>query len=270
MVDKKRPPIFIGGAGRSGTTLLRVMLDSHRAIACGPELKVIPDIVRQWAAMHRGYAGFLKRKHGFGPMELAGAYAGVIDAMLDKGRTAAGKHRAAEKTPHNVAVFSGLHALFPDSPLIHVIRDGRDVVCSLLTMDWTSLDTGRRLDYTTDAAKAARYWAECVGLGRSTPVDLPRAKYMELRYEELVSQPEATLKELMDFIGEAWDPAMLEHHRFERDLAGESSAEQVARPLYQSAVARWQRDLSPADRAAVKQAAGPLLLELGYCADLGW
>lgn len=269
-MPESKSPIFIGGAGRSGTTLLRVMLDSHRAIACGPELKIIPHLARQWAALHNSHGRFLEQVHHYPPHELAAAYAAIIGSLLDKHRVAAGKPRAAEKTPHNVLVFPGLHALFPASPLIHVIRDGRDVVCSLLTMNWTSAETGQPLDYTQDAAKAAAYWAGCVRAGRSTPSVVPRALYYELRYEDLVSQPEATLRALLDFVEEDWDPAVLEHHQFARDLAGESSADQVARPLYQNARGRWQRDLSPEDREAVKRIAGPLLRELGYCRDLDW
>lgn len=269
-MDQSRPPIFIGGAGRSGTTLLRVMLDSHRSIVCGPEVKMIPDLVRQWAAMHRTFGAFLDQAHDFSIDRLAASYARIIGEILKARGQQANKARVAEKTPHNVLVFPGLYVLFPDSPLVQVIRDGRDVVCSLLGMQWSSAETGEQLEYTTDAGKAAAYWAGCVRSGRSVPRDLPQAHYHELRYEDLVSRPEETLRALLDFVGEQWDGNVLEHHRFERDLAEESSADQVAQPVYQKAMGRWQRDLGEADKDAVKEAAGDLLIELGYCQDLSW
>ena len=56
-----------------------------------------------------------------------------------------------EKSPNNVYFFEHLNYMFPDSPLVHVIRDGRDVVCSLLTMDWINPKNGQRLKHTTNA-----------------------------------------------------------------------------------------------------------------------
>ena len=91
MTEPPPPPIFIGGAGRSGTTLLRVMLDSHRHIACGPELKVGQLIADQWSSIDGTFAGFLERTYGFTAAELADGYGAIVAAMLDKYRRRAGK-----------------------------------------------------------------------------------------------------------------------------------------------------------------------------------
>lgn len=265
-----RPPIFVGGAGRSGTTLMRVILDSHPNIACGPELKVIPSVCRLWYELQTAFRMPLREYH-LKPKQVNAIFGQMILSLLENYRAQAGKPRIAEKSPNNVFFFEHLHYLFPESPLLHLIRDGRDVVSSLLRMDWRNPKTGERLEYTQDARKAAEYWANAVRAGqmaRQRPS--LAARYLEVRYEDLVAKPEETLKRVCDFIGEPWDPAVLKFHEKERNLAGESSAEQVQKEIYQSAVARWRKDLSPEDRQAVKEAAGDLLMVLGYAQDREW
>jgi len=146
-----------------------------------------------------------------------------------------------------------------------VIRDGRDVVCSLLQMEWVDPTTGQQLECTTDVAAAARYWVETVQVGRST-AEHPTAaqRYHEVRYEDLVADPEVTLGELFEVVDEPFDPCVLEFHRQPRDLAGESSAGQVARPIHGGAVGRWRRQLSKEEQGIVEEIAGELLRQLGY------
>jgi hypothetical protein len=265
-----RPPIFVGGAGRSGTTLMRVILDSHPNIACGPELKVIPRICQLWHEFQTAFSPAL-REYSLEAGDINGAFAQLILSLLDKYRQHTGKPRLAEKSPNNVFFFEHLHYLFPESPLIHIIRDGRDVVCSLLEMDWRNPKTGERLEYTQNARKAAEYWAKAVRAGQIARQKASlAARYQEVRYEQLVAQPEATLQKVFAFVEEPWDPAVLRFHEQRRNLAGESSAAQVSTELYQSAVGRWQRDLKPEDKQAVKDAAGDLLLVLGYAQNRDW
>jgi hypothetical protein len=264
------PPIFVGGAGRSGTTLLRVILDSHKSIACGPELKAVPLICSVWHELHTAYFPTLAA-HGLDHEDLNALGRELIDGLLAKFRASHGKVRSAEKSPNNVFYFLHLHLIFPDSPLVHVLRDGRDVVCSLLTMQWVDVHTGAPLDYTRDARKAAEYWAAAVRAGREAGQKIGPKRYYEVKYEDLVERPEPTLRALFAFLGEPWDEAVLRfHENTSRPLAGESSAAQVSRPLYTSASRRWLKDLEANDRAAVKAAAGDLLIELGYAADLDW
>jgi len=262
--DTAAAPIFVGGAGRSGTTLLRVILDSHPRIACGPELKVGPKIAELWYELQTAYSPSLGEL-GLTAADVNAAFARLVQRLLRPYLQQQAKPRIAEKTPNNVFYLQHLHHLFPDSPLIHVIRDGRDVVASLLTMDWADPATGERLPYTTDAGLAARYWADAVTAGRLT-AQHPTAGpcYQEVRYEDLVARPEATLRTLFEFVGEPWDPGVLAFHRRRRNLAGESSAGQVTQPLHDRAIGRWRRDLGARDLGAVLDVAGELLEEIGY------
>jgi hypothetical protein len=101
----------------------------------------------------------------------------------------------------------------------------------------------------------------------SSPIRRNENNHIELRYEDLVESPEATLRRLLEFLGEPWDPGVLNYHHQKRNLEGESSATQVSEPLYKSAVGRWKRDLKSGDKEVVKRVAGTLLIELGYAKD---
>lgn len=161
--------------------------------------------------------------------------------------------------------------MFPKSPFVHIIRDGRDVVCSLMTMDWRDPKTGKAFDYTQDVKKAAEYWASAVRIGREAQKDpMIRSNYLEIRYEDLVTDPEKTLKPVFTFIGEPWDPDVLNYYEKKRNLAGESSAYQVSKPLYKKAIGRWVNDLRPSEKNLVKEVIGELLIEIGYAENLNW
>lgn len=260
----QKPPIFIGGAGRSGTTLLRVILDSHPNVACGPELKVSQVIAKLWYDFQTKYTSIIK-EYGITAADTNRLFADLIKGLLEKYRLKEGKERIAEKTPSNINIFPHLHEMFPDSPLIHVIRDGRDVVASLLSMNWQSPD-GKPMEYTRNVKKAAKFWVTTVTIGRRFAQSSKSASkvYYEVRYEDIVNDPEKCLKPLFDFIDEPWEPIVLEYHKLKRNLAHESSADQVYKQLYSTSIGRWKNDLSPDQLEDVKHSAGALLDELDY------
>lgn len=258
-----RPPqrntgfVFIGGAGRSGTTLLRAMLGAHPAIYCGPELKIVPALFG-----HRdAWRGFLDDA-GAAPDLVDDGIAALIRTVLD-GLDHGSKARIAEKTPHNLVFADRLASMFPDAQFVHLVRDGRAVVASLLRQDWTDA-RGRPVPWCVDAAAAARYWVDVLDK-TATALASAEGRYVQLRYEDLVARPEPTLRGVLDFLGEAWDPAVLSHHAADLTLpAGESSSAAVAQPVHTHAVDRWRQQLSSADLAVVEDIAGPWLARLGY------
>lgn len=257
-------PIFIGGAGRSGTTLVRVILDSHSRIACGPELKVLGDVADLWLKWQTALFPTLQ-EYLWNHEALDAMFQEMVLWLLTPYWNRTGKARIAEKSPNNVFIFRHLHQIFPDSPLIHVIRDGRDVVASLLASNWQDLSTGQPVEYTRDVQKAAEYWVAAVQSGRQmTRHPTGKARYFEIRYESIVTAAEETLKELFAHVGERWEAGVMDFHIRPHDLAQESSAHQVVKPLYSTAIGRWKRDLTASQAEIVQEIAGPLLEELGY------
>lgn len=268
MINK--PPIFIGGAGRSGTTLLRVILDSHSQIACGPELKVSTTIAAMWYNFQTKFKSVLNEYY-LNENDINKIFAEMILSLLEKFRQKENKPRIAEKSPNNVMIFSHLHKIFPESPLIHVIRDGRDVITSLLTMDWVD-PNGKPVPYTRDIKLAAQYWHDTVrtGINFKNYSESNSKYYYQLKYEEMVTSPEDTLKSLFEFINESWEEQVLSFHEKNRNLANESSASQVNKKLYSSSMARWKKDLSEEQKEIIKPIIGNLLIELQYESDLNW
>jgi hypothetical protein len=266
-------PIFIGGAGRSGTTLLRVMLDSHPSICCGPELKLTPQIA-QWQQSINNSMTYreVMRSYGNDAQRVNASFRAMFDTLVENFLHASGKRRWAEKTPHNVVYMDALGQIYPNARFIHVIRDGRDVACSLQTMNWTDT-SGKPLAYCRNIRDAARYWNEVVraALNQAKMPSL-EGRVLVVRYEQLLANSETVMHQVLEFLDEPWDESVLSHHEhhtrrsFERM---ESSTAQVAEPVHQKAKGRWEKDMSQNDRRIFAEHAGTLLCELGY-ADLHW
>jgi hypothetical protein len=263
-------PIFVGGAGRSGTTLMRVMLDSHPRICCGPEFKALPAIAEQYQLL-TGFHRPVMESYGNALSDVQACFRTLIEGLAKNFRRAEGKPRWAEKTPHNVLYMVALGEIFPEARFIHVLRDGRDVTCSLLTMDWFDPSTGRKVDYVETMTGAARYWRDVVTEARQQAAHPSlTGRVLEVRYEALVTETAATMRQILEFLGEEWDDAVLSYQR--KDRRGEpmeSSTAGILKPVDQSALGRWQHDMTPRDKATFKAEAGALLTTLGY-ADADW
>jgi protein-tyrosine sulfotransferase len=248
-------PIVIGGCGSSGTTLLRRMLNRHPAIACGPESTVFLERVTGPTE--------LGPRMGFEASEVerwqreSRSQAEFIDRFQAACLAQARKSVWADKTPENIMRVDFVWRHFPKARFVHMIRDGRDVACSLRRQTWVKSEYRAAADV---AARCAAYWVERVSVRRRIAAD-PR--YTELRYEHLVKRPEETLRALIGALGLVWSDRMLLPEEDER-------AHPSAGPAFTSSIGRWRKELSQAEVAALKPVAGPLLIELGYERDSEW
>jgi protein-tyrosine sulfotransferase len=263
-------PIVLGGCGRSGTTLLRMMLDSHRRICCGPESSVF----RRRALNPESLA----ERFGFPPAEVQAIYDRArsrpqfIDEFAALCLQKTGKARWAEKTPRNISRIAEIFRCFPEARFVHVLRDGRDVACSLRTHPRHRVENGKLvpLDTWKPIAGCARRWRDDIEGSRPFWGD-PR--FHTVRYEDLVLNPRPVLEKLMNFLGEPWDEAMLAHAGAGspfRDVTRFAQNPEALAAVSIASLSRWQRDLDAKDRRAFKRIAGPLLIELGYAKHPGW
>jgi protein-tyrosine sulfotransferase len=263
-------PIVIGGCGRSGTTLLRVMLDSHRRICCGPESSVFrrralePDVLAERFGFGAGEVRAIHERARSRPEFIEGF------AALCLGK--AGKARWAEKTPRNIGHLREIFRSFPEARFVHVLRDGRDVVCSLRTHPRHRVVEGKLvpLDTWKPVAGCARRWVRDLEASRPYWSD-PR--FLTIRYEDLALRPRPALERVMAFVGEPWDDAMLEHASAPspfRDATRFAQNPEALSAVNTASIGRWQRDLDARDRRIFKRIAGDLLIELGYAADSNW
>lgn len=263
--DSADPPIFIGGAGRSGTTLVRSVLNAHPRIAIGPELKITPRLMKLWAGV-RELDPYLIDEFGLTSDEIDDAFAQLLRNLIQPARRRTGSPRLAEKTPNNVFVFPHLHQVFPRSPLIHVLRDGRDVVSSLLRQEWASPGDHNESPLTQSAEAAAKYWAKAARRGVHAEERFgANGRMMTIRYEQLVTDPELVIRKLCAFVGEEFHDSLLRFYEHEDPFY-----ESTQRPISDASVGRWKEDLDEDQRNTVKDLAGELLVELGYADDLDW
>jgi hypothetical protein len=250
-------PIFIVGCHRSGTTLLRLVLDSHPDISCGPETRFLTELLaitsdEQWP--HLQQYGFPK---AWWHQRIA-EFFGSVHSEYARRR---GKRRWADKTPRYALSVAGITELFPTCQVVHVIRDGRDVVAS----------HRHRWGYLA-ALKAVLKWRVYVEAAQAAGTELPADRYYEVRYEDLVADTEATVRKLLDFLGEPWDDAMLDFDRKPHDVqpryAAFTSSRRAAgddqRAIYRWRVGAHRHELDPLLRAAFRVVSGRMLRKLGY------
>jgi hypothetical protein len=249
-------PIFIVGCQRSGTTMLRLILDSHPRISCGPETRFLEDMERIVGADWKRLS-----QYGFPREEWLARIAGFFDGIQGDYARSRGKSRWADKSPRYAMKLPFIMELFPDAQVVHVIRDGRDVAVS----------HRKRFGYWScvkSAVKWPRYIAEATEAGHR----LPPAQYHELRYEELVTDQEGTLRRLLDFLGEEWDPAVLEFDKKSHDVPDRYHAQASSRradegtsaAVYTSRVGTYRKELDPAMRLLFRLTANRELKSLGY------
>jgi hypothetical protein len=263
-------PIVLGGCGRSGTTLVRMILDSHPAICCGPESSVFRRSALDPGELALKFdldPGQVRAIH-----ESAGSRPVFIEAFAALCLERTGKRRWAEKTPRNIRRLDVIFRHFPQARFIHVLRDGRDVVCSLRTHPRHRVVNGELVPLNTwkPIAGCARRWRNDIERSRPYWSD-PR--FLTLRYEELVREPCPVLERLMAFVGEAWDDRLLEHAGTGspfRNVTTFAQNPEALEPVSTRAVSRWERDLDAKDRRIFKRIAGKLLIELGYADDADW
>jgi hypothetical protein len=283
------PAPFICGVPRSGTTLLRLMLDAHPEMAIPPETHFAPRLIRTLDGATgdeaRARAHALITEHPRWPD--FGLDAGELRARFDAAdpfdaaaalrcffglyAAGAGKPRWGDKSPKYVRRMRLLHATLPEARFIHVIRDGRAVALSLAGVSWGP----------ETAAEAADRWVGDIERARKMARRLP--DYIEVRYEALVADPEPDLRRACELCELDWDDSMLDFHQQAAERMSESTRdlrpgsggtvtaeerarqhELVSRPPSADRVERWREEMPAEDVAAFEDRAGPLLRELGY------
>lgn len=289
-------PIFIGGTGRCGTTLLTKILSRLQGVFSYPyESKFLvapggllflarkrwePEYLLQFSSLVRdrwfdrrgrqgqgrqvGLRTLVDREHldaalarlreralrSRGHRDYGPAATFCAD-IFEPGMKAANAHRWSEKTPRNVLFVDQLYRSFPAMRFIHIIRDGRDVVASMLAKGfWPLTGQGfprlREFKGPLTADKCARYWVEVLAATRRAAANVPDENYLEIRLEDLAKEPAPALRRLCAFLNEDFHEELLEQN------------------LSRTHSGRWRRDLSSAERAAVEEILSDPLRREGY------
>jgi Sulfotransferase family len=237
-------PLFLVGAERSGSTLLRLMLDHHPQIAFDKEFDFAVALVSDTGELPsmQSYLAWLKYIRA---MDYTVApsldYRELMNDFLRQKQAASGEKRYIGATVH--LHFDRLRFLWPRARYIHLVRDPRDVARSVLQKGWAG-----------NIYQASRVWIEAEDCWDSLATYLSDGQAVELKYENLVTQPEAELSRLCKFIGVDFAPVMLDYH---------ADARQYPPPDHRLA-SQWKTKLSPRDVAMVESRTAARMESRGY------
>jgi Sulfotransferase family len=277
------PYVFVVGCPRSGTTLLRRMLDAHPDLAMTPETHWIPKLLERGRGVTReglvsnevvdevvGCANF--DRMGIDRDAVASLlrpdeplrYADFVRGFFDLYGRVRGKRLVGDKTPGYVRRLPILNDLFPAARFVHLIRDGRDVVLSALGWRRAPSLAARHPTWSTHPVPtAALWWERHVRAGRDAVPAIGSGRYFEVRYETLVADPRREARRLCAFLELPFDDAMVRFHEGrKRDEDGLSAKKAWLPPT--PGLRNWETEMSPEDVERFEAAAGELLDELGY------
>jgi hypothetical protein len=283
------PAPFIVGVTRSGTTLLRLMLDAHSELAIPPETHFVPSLIkttrkrgstpeeahgvvtghRQWGDFNLDSSELLRRYSELERIDPETTLRAFFELYAER----EGKPRWGDKTPNYVKRMKQIERWIGEARFIHMIRDGRDAALSRFK---------RVLKEPPPMDVVAERWVRKIEGARSDAEHL--GHYIEVQYERLVREPETELRRVAEFLDLPWEDGMLTYYEhaeerlseMHRDLPGEEGKPLrpadhrkeahllTSKPPDPSRLARWKHDMDPADVAAFESVAGPMLTELGY------
>ncbi len=261
---------FVVGSARSGTTLVRMMLNAHSDIAVPPESRFIVELWRDQDEVE--VDGFLRqleahKRWSSWETSIEAVRAQLSDASRISFSTAIeAAYRAyaqerdktywGDKTPRYVESIPLLARLFPSAKFVHQVRDGRNVALSYADVPFGPKNVG----------KAATLWARRVVTGIRDGRPLGPSRYMELRYENLVVDAERSMKALCTFLDIRYDPGMLDYTERARgdvlDRAARYNPNVTSKPM--SKVRSWEDDMPRIQVETFEAAAGDLLDSLEY------
>ena len=268
-------PFFIFSCGRSGSSLLSRMLDQHPRLGVPfeshlfntfyPLLKYYRDL-NDRRNVERLVCDILSTDvlHDWSPRPDAerilgcihvGSFGGVMEGLLRAWLDINGKQRWGEKTPRHVFYWREILHFFPQAKFVHMIRDGRDVALS-----WMRARFGPKTVYPA-ARQWIRYLQEIDEIRHSKHNEV----LLEIRYEDLLDDPEGTLRGLCRFLGEDYVPGMLDFHRNESPYRTDSTnLENLRRPLMTENQQKWRTQMSQGQRRVFEAVAAPMLRHYKY------
>jgi hypothetical protein len=239
-----RAPVFLVGSERSGTTLLRLMLDHHPAIAFDKEADYMVTMVSDSGVLPspKRYLEWVTTVRGMEyAIEPSRSYPELVNDFLHQKQSASGGKPHVGATIHRN--FDRLRFLWPDARYIHLVRDPRDVARSVVQKGWAG-----------NVYQGAEFWLAAERCWDALVRDLRDGQAIEVRYEELVTRTEWVLSALCGFIGVDYSPAMLQYP---------ADAPQYP-PPDPGLAAQWRTKLDPRDVALVESRTGAMLRARGY------
>jgi hypothetical protein len=281
------PAPFVCGVTRSGTTLLRLMLDSHPEVAIPGETHWVPKLIKaferskqsgddaaslaidhnRWGDFHLDANELRERIQALNPVTAADSIRAFYLLYAER----EGKFRYGDKTPGYMQEMRRIQRVLPEARFVHIIRDGRDVSLSHMRMNWGP----------EDYEQSARLWRNRIRRAQKIAPTIDH--YTEVHFEDIVADTEGSLRRICDFIDLEFDPVMLDYHeRAEgrlaekaRELPRKNRPNQTAEarldshrlakePPRSDRVGMWREKMTEEEISQYEAIAGDFLVKLGY------
>ncbi len=278
MQNQRQQPIFVVGCARSGTTLLAGLLSAHSRLSCGHETEFFTALqianrgnrlcrTETWPEEATNYLfsivhekpipdyygitrdeiiSYLKQRERSCPA--------ILESLTETYMRRQEKQRWVEKTPTHLIHLHAIRHYYPDAPLIRIVRDPRDVALSLLNVPWGP---------SNFAAAVLHWWYFDQFSSSFFKTD---RNCLTLRFEDLVTNPENELRKLCDFIGEEFEPGMMDTSKSIAHLnpTNISWKQNAGRQIDRSRVAIWQGETTPEQQRQAEAIAGDRAKGYGY------
>lgn len=266
----KDRPIFILGCPRSGTTLLRLILTCHKNIVIPHEFPVVEKTIEFFNKTKKGqtveaYWDFLNDQRHFKDLKIDQKI--FFDTLSDAGQADESKYiagtlrsyastinrtdaRWGDKNIGNISYLKEIFELFPDAKIVYITRDPKDVYSSFITKKWYlyALPNGNRY-YIKHPLGAVRLWNYCVNQFYTFKNQFPDQLEM-IFYEDLVHETEKTIRQVLRFVGEAYDENCLKFYQLnqEKELIPkermEKYHENTIKPIQKNTIGAYKSNMS--------------------------
>ena len=279
-----REPVFIVGLPRSGTTLLAAMLAAHSRLSCGPETHFFRYLARvdatrlcapetwphaavdflgsmSYPGARPGVRATLFEKYRLDRDQVAACLAeqqptvaGILRSVTEQYMRAKGKVRWVEKTPEHLLHTRALRTHFPTAPVLRIARDPRDVALALSRVPWGVSSFVEGLFYCDRLDK------------RSREFFLQDERCHTIRFEDLLSSPAETLRDVCRFVGEDFETGMLDTSTTGAEINSQDVPwkRKVSEPVDASRIGVWRSELTRQQNRLAEAIVGDQLEALGY------
>jgi hypothetical protein len=246
MADKTSP-IIIGGCHRSGTSLIRRMLNAHSQIYCGPEVKFFRDFYSDYPRDPLKHLRFIhSARHLLPEDDLLDVLGRAFVELHERAAARAGKSRWADKNPENVLFLSEWHRLLGnDWYFVHVVRNPLDTIASVKEARFPfTIPSG----FDAQIAFYRRYMEAGLDFEATHP-----DRYIRIIYEQLVREPENVISQLMKYLGDRFEPQQIAFQEEDHQEGLEDPKIADTASIHSKSVGRWRTLLSSEEIQQIRQ-----------------